>query len=68
MDVNALNFCRFSLLPLSPPLRRESMDALIAVPNLVNSALVSQIIGRGGFMVAYSIYPLQVRCLVTSWA
>ncbi|KAF9514936.1 hypothetical protein BS47DRAFT_1376400 [Hydnum rufescens UP504] len=39
MDVNALNFCRFSLLPLPPPLRRESMDALIAVPNLVNSAL-----------------------------
>ena len=35
LDVNALNFCRFSLLP-SP----SSDTALIAVPNLVESALV----------------------------
>ena len=50
MDVNALNFCRFSLLPL--PARRvdsagddldapQSQEALIAVPNLVESSWVS---------------------------
>ncbi|KAF7312232.1 WD40 repeat-containing protein [Mycena indigotica] len=31
MDVNALNFCRFSLLP-------STQDALIAIPNLVESS------------------------------
>jgi hypothetical protein len=36
LDVNALNYCRFSLLPLHDPDRR----AFIAVPNLVDSALV----------------------------
>ncbi|KAF9805046.1 hypothetical protein IEO21_09207 [Rhodonia placenta] len=34
MDVNALNYCRFSLLP-----RREGQAALIALPNLVESSL-----------------------------
>lgn len=36
LDVNALNFCRFSLLP-SPKAEHE---ALLAVPNLVESSLV----------------------------
>jgi hypothetical protein len=35
LDVNALNFCRFSLLPLS------DSKALVAVPNLVDSNYVS---------------------------
>lgn len=43
MDVNALNFCRFSLLKLSPS--RVSDDdgghrALIALPNLIDSSVV----------------------------
>lgn len=43
MDVNALNYCRFSLLRLSPS--RTSGDAsedraLIALPNLVESSVV----------------------------
>lgn len=39
MDVNALNFCRFSLLPL--PDGGSERRALIALPNLVESSLVS---------------------------
>lgn len=39
LDVNALNFCRLSLLP-SPTLDNE-VTALIAIPNLVESSLVS---------------------------
>ena len=44
LDVNALNYCRFSLLPLDLP--RPALDpddgreALLAVPNLVESAYV----------------------------
>jgi hypothetical protein len=38
LDVNALNFCRFSLLP--SPSSGGDVTALIAVPNLVESALV----------------------------
>jgi len=39
MDVNALNYCRFSLLPqLEGGSKRPK--ALIAVPNLVESSLV----------------------------
>ncbi|KAI1797265.1 WD-40 repeat-containing protein [Ganoderma leucocontextum] len=38
MDVNALNYCRFSLLPLPEDARTEDRRALIAVPNLVESA------------------------------
>lgn len=34
MDVNALNYCRFSLLP-------QNSSALIALPNLVESSEVS---------------------------
>ncbi|KAH9168819.1 WD40 repeat-like protein [Lactarius sanguifluus] len=34
LDVNALNFCRFSLLPL-----HDGGEALVAVPNLVESSL-----------------------------
>ncbi|KAJ3530838.1 hypothetical protein NM688_g7655 [Phlebia brevispora] len=37
MDVNALNYCRFSLLPLS---NAVESTALIALPNLVESSLV----------------------------
>jgi ASTRA-associated protein 1 len=41
MDVNALNYCRFSLL-LQPASAQfsESNEALIALPNLVESSLV----------------------------
>ncbi|KAI6115590.1 WD40-repeat-containing domain protein [Pisolithus croceorrhizus] len=35
MDVNALNYCRFSLLPLSSS---DETSALLAVPNLVESS------------------------------
>jgi len=40
LDVNALNFCRFSLLPLVGP-HRPGYEALLAVPNLVESEFVS---------------------------
>ena len=40
MDVNALNYCCFSLLPLQEDARAEDRQALIAVPNLVESAYV----------------------------
>lgn len=41
MDVNALNYCRFSLLPISGSSDfGEDAHALIAVPNLVESSLV----------------------------
>ena len=40
MDVNALNYCRFSLLPLPEDVRTDDRHALIAVPNLVESAHV----------------------------
>lgn len=40
MDVNALNYCRFSLMPL-PSLQNEEQSALIALPNLIESSLVS---------------------------
>ncbi|KAH9994758.1 WD-40 repeat-containing protein [Russula vinacea] len=40
LDVNALNFCRFSLLRLDvPPSAADDMRALVAVPNLVESSL-----------------------------
>lgn len=39
MDVNALNYCRFSLLSLSDEARIEGRHALLAVPNLVESSL-----------------------------
>ena len=39
MDVNALNFCRFSLF--RGPLEGEKPTALIALPNLIESSLVS---------------------------
>ncbi|KAI0710149.1 WD-40 repeat-containing protein [Earliella scabrosa] len=38
LDVNALNYCRFSLLPLPEDARTEDRHALVAVPNLVESA------------------------------
>ena len=54
LDVNALNFCCFSLLPLdldsssAPSPSSSSIEpdgtALVAVPNLVESSLVSIII------------------------
>ncbi|KAG8877342.1 ASTRA complex subunit [Tulasnella sp. 331] len=37
LDVNALNFCRFSLLPMAGTAKGE---ALLAVPNLIESSLV----------------------------
>jgi len=39
MDVNALNYCRFSLLIPSPDIEGE-LTALLAVPNLAESSLV----------------------------
>ena len=41
MDVNALNYCRFSLMPLAESCRGEERRALIALPNLVESSFVS---------------------------
>ncbi|KIM67180.1 hypothetical protein SCLCIDRAFT_1210681 [Scleroderma citrinum Foug A] len=38
MDVNALNYCRFSLLTPSPDIEEE-LTVLLAVPNLVESSL-----------------------------
>ncbi len=40
MDVNALNYCRFSLLPLPEDACTGARRALVAVPNLVESAHV----------------------------
>ena len=41
LDVNALNYCRFSLMPLAEEGgRTEERQALLAVPNLVESAYV----------------------------
>ncbi|KAL4252581.1 WD40-repeat-containing domain superfamily protein [Abortiporus biennis] len=59
MDVNALNFCRFSLMPLRNEERTEDVQALIAIPNLVESSLadiwtfpsqkrIHAAIGKGG--------------------
>jgi hypothetical protein len=42
MDVNALNYCRFSLLVLG---RASAQEDLLAVPNLVESALVGDPFG-----------------------
>ncbi|OBZ72030.1 ASTRA-associated protein 1 [Grifola frondosa] len=39
MDVNALNYCRFSLLALSETARTDECRALIALPNLVDSSV-----------------------------
>ncbi|PCH42454.1 WD-40 repeat-containing protein [Wolfiporia cocos MD-104 SS10] len=39
MDVNALNYCRFSLLPLLDDEGGDERRALIALPNLVESSL-----------------------------
>ncbi|CAA7267117.1 unnamed protein product [Cyclocybe aegerita] len=40
MDVNALNFCRFSLLKMSPSPEDKTPKALLALPNLVDSTTV----------------------------
>ena len=40
MDVNALNYCRFSLLPLPDKTESGEPMGLLAVPNLLESALV----------------------------
>lgn len=39
MDVNALNYCRFSLLPLQ--VGTEEKRALVALPGLIDSSVVS---------------------------
>ncbi|KAG2141807.1 WD40-repeat-containing domain protein [Suillus bovinus] len=44
MDVNALNYCRFSLLNLAGT---SAQEGLLAVPNLVESALVGNLFGVG---------------------
>ncbi len=50
MDVNALNYCRFSLMPLPPDdsiagssSKDQSNEALITLPNLVESSEVLQL-------------------------
>lgn len=43
MDVNALNYCRFSLLPISSS---DETSALLAVPNLVESSQLRQMYGH----------------------
>jgi hypothetical protein len=41
MEVNALNYCRFSLLPVPETVGRGGVDELwLALPNLVESACV----------------------------
>lgn len=40
MDVNALNYCRFSLMPIVQSPDDKEARALIALPNLVESSLV----------------------------
>ena len=40
MDVNALNYCRFSLLKLSSSRAGDEDRALVALPNLVESSVV----------------------------
>ncbi|KAG2145293.1 uncharacterized protein EDB93DRAFT_1287941 [Suillus bovinus] len=44
MDVNALNYCRFSLVILAGA---GAQEGLLAVPNLVESALVGNLFGVG---------------------
>lgn len=39
MDINALNYCRFSLMPLQ--LGTEDKKALVALPGLIDSSVVS---------------------------
>ena len=38
MDINALNYCRFSIATALPSSTGEERDMLIALPNLVESA------------------------------
>ncbi|KZT63993.1 WD40 repeat-like protein [Daedalea quercina L-15889] len=38
MDVNALNYCRFSLMPMAESVLSDERRALIALPNLVESS------------------------------
>lgn len=45
MDVNALNYCRFSLMPLAESARNDERRALIALPNLVESSFVRALSG-----------------------
>jgi hypothetical protein len=58
LDVNALNFCRFSLLPVKSPARIDGdHEAYLAVPNLVDSSVVrfaqsSKLCGNM-FMITY---------------
>ena len=49
LDVNALNFCRFSLLelPSSAAAAADGREALLAVPNLVESAYVRRSVFLG---------------------
>ena len=44
MDVNAFNFCRFSLLRLQEAQRSQNDIALIAIPNLVESSYVRRLV------------------------
>lgn len=41
MDVNALNYCRFSLMKLSlNDMAEDKQQGLLALPNLVDSSVV----------------------------
>src|SRR5712675_2430972 len=69
LDVNALNFCRFSLLPLDASLpstmTTTESRAFVAVPNLVESSLASEnplsFIERAVAMIKRFFFPLLIR-------
>ena len=48
MDVNALNYCRFSLMPLADSARSDGQHVLIALPNLVESSFVCACLTQWG--------------------
>lgn len=66
IDVNSLNFCRFSFIPLPPSLQRESegLEALVAIPNLAESEFVSFITSWEHYVLHDGLWT--VRYLVTS--
>jgi hypothetical protein len=70
MDVNALNFCKFSLLESTGDGNSRG-GALVALPNLVESSLVSHCDGDGdasasGVMLTLCVRASQGRHLVTA--
>jgi hypothetical protein len=58
MDVNALNFCRFSLLQDT-----QESRALVAIPNLVDSSTVSLGIHEGLTIIPIHVFQADVWAL-----